>query len=263
MFPSQKVFGIVIKKVGNNRLEQEMYEIISFLIDNLFEIFFWIVVLLFFVIMITQRNFMGKGFLLIKRGSYKDAIVLLKNKLDKKPLKSSTYYALGYCYYMLGYGQHAINNFEKAIDLKLKRIDVFYLLAILYAEENKFDKASGYIDKGEEIQNKNGFLNKLTQYERNDFWGWFYYLKGEMDKSLEFYNIAIPKWNKKMKEDRKKITEYYASPCYRLGIIYLKKSDLKTAKKMFSLSLKASPESIFANKSQEELRKLSKEEKDS
>jgi tetratricopeptide (TPR) repeat protein len=195
----------------------------------------------------------------MNKGKYQDAITLFKNKLEKKPLKSSNYYALGYCYYMLGYIQHAINNFEKAVELKINRINVFYLLAILYAEENKFDKAFGYIEKGEEIQNKTGFLNKLTQYERNDFWGWIYYLKGELDKSLEFYNVAIPKWMKKIKEGGEKIKEYYASPCYRLGIIYLIKSDLESAKKMFSLSIKASPESIFANKSQEELEKLTKD----
>lgn len=159
---------------------------------------------------------------------------------------------------MLGYFQHAIKNLEKAIELKLNRINVYYLLAVLYAEEGKFDIAFEYLEKGEKIQNNFGFLNKLTKHERNDYLGWVYHLKGESGKAIELYDAAIPIWMKNIQK-LKKVNEYYSAPCYRMGVILLKKGDMESSKKLFSLAVMASPESIFARKSESELEAIAKD----
>ena len=236
-----------------------MYEIFSFIIDNLLDILFWIFIFLFVVIFLLQKDFIGKGFYLLNKGRYLDAISFFKRKSEKSPNKPGTYYALGYCYYMLGYFSNAINNFEKAIELKLNRVSTYYLLAILNADENKIGEALGYLEKGEVIQNKTGFLNRLTKYERSDYLGWVYFKKGEISKSFKFYDVAIPDWINKIKKD-KKLGENFSSPCYRIGMILMKKNDIETARKMFKSAINASPESIFAKKSQEELGHLPSEE---
>lgn len=236
-----------------------MYEIFSFVIDNLLEILFWIFVFLFAVFILFQKDFVGKGFYLLNKGRYQDAISFFNKKSKKSPHSPGNYYALGYCFYMLGYFPNAINNFEKALELKLKRVSTYYLLALLYAEEIKFGEALGYLEKGEAIQNKTVFWNKLSKSERNDYLGWVYFKKGEIYKALDFYNVVIPGWLKKIEKDNK-LGESYSSPCYRIGMILMKKNDVEKSRKMFESAIKASPESIFAKKSQEELGHLTNKE---
>ena len=208
------------------------------------------------------RHFIfNRGFVLMKNGNYDEALMKFKAQLEKNSRYGAAYYGSGWCYYMLGYGAHAIKNFKHAIDFKFREVESYFLIAVLYSEEKKFEKAFECIEKGKEIQKKKTIMDKITAFQMNEIIGWIYYKKNDIETALEYYEKAIPKWEKDFKRiSALNLSERFSSVYYRIGIIYKLKNEIQKSKEFFEKSKSSSPNSIFAQKSKEELKKYTKDQ---
>ena len=234
-----------------------MFDVIDFIFKTLFNLRGIVIILVFFYIIYYQKYFFGKGFKLIKRGKYEMAIDALHSRLEKRPNNHALHYGIGYCYYMLGYFRHAIVHFEKALELKIGRVETYFLLALAYFEVDKnFDKAYKLIQMGQNQQKKAKFFNKLADFEKNDMIGWVHYKRGNLDDAIKYYEIAINYWKKSYKKLTNKFQEENSPFFYRIGVVYMEKENIEEAIKYFKYSIEASPNSIFGQNSLEELKKL-------
>lgn len=216
---------------------------------------FLLVVWMIFLIFKLRHSIFNSGFIKIKKRNYDEAVDDFKKQLQKDSDKGYCYYGLGWCYYMLGFHQHAIRNFQLAIEHKFKEIESFFLMAILYSEENNFDKAYGIIKKANKVQKKKVIFDKLTKFQINEMIGWIYFQKNDHDIAISYYNKAIPRWEKYSKKF-KLLPEKFSPVYYRIGIIYKIQGDNQKAKEYFENSIKSSPNSIFSEKSKSELEKM-------
>jgi len=224
--------------------------------------FTFIILLIVLMLGFISNTFfiINKGFRLIKKGKYKRAIEEFNKEIEAKPYSWRLFYGLAYCYFMLGFGRNAIEFYKKAIQLQPKRIFIYLEVAIMYAElEKDYEQAELYLEKAVSINKQNLFLLKIPEYFISEIYGRVYLLKGDWDRAKEYYKTAIPKYEKLFKKIKKKKIEKFSPLYFRIGSYYSKINQIEKAKKFFGLVVKLSNESIFADKSQEELEKITKE----
>jgi len=214
------------------------------------------IVILFLYFYLKKIPIFNKGFSFLRKCKYEEAINEFTNELNKKPRNWILYQGIAYSYNMLGFFQNSINNYEKVLELGSKSIGIYFELAILYAEENKFDIAFDFIEKGKCLQKKAFIFNRVSRFSINDFEGWVHHLKGDDKPALNFYAKAIPALNRQLKVTHSNFLEKFSPAYYRIGVIYKLKGEIEKAKEKFEQSIKASPPSIFAKRSQEELKEL-------
>lgn len=227
-------------------------EIIRFIRHGSF-LFLLIVMILGFVF--NSFFIINKGFRLIKKGKYKSAIEEFNKALEKKKSNWRIFYGLAYCYFMLGYNRNSIEYYKKTLDLQAKKLLIYVEVALLYIElEKDFENAKQYLEKAISINKQNFILLRTSKYIFSEIYGRMYLLQNDWDRAQEYYKIAIPKYDKLLKKMKKieKFTPLY----FRLGSYYLKANKIDKAKKLFNLVIQLSSESFFAEKSQEELKKI-------
>jgi tetratricopeptide (TPR) repeat protein len=229
-------------------------EIIKYLRNGSF-----LVLLLVIILGFIYNSFfiINKGFRLIKKGKYKDAIEEFNKELKTKTGNWQLFYGLAYCYFMLGFNRNSIEFYKKTLELQTKKSLIYTEVAILYIElEKDFENAKQYLEKAISINKQKLFLFRSSQYVFSEIYGRIYLLQNDWDRAQEYYKIAIPKYEKLLNKISSKKIERFSPLYFRLGSYYLKLNKSEKAKKYFDLVIKLSNESFFADKSQEELNKI-------
>ncbi len=143
------------------------------------------------------------------------------------PSSPNTHNNLGDVYGRQGDKQKALEEFQKAIELKPNYADAYHNLGNTYHELNQDDKALESYLKALE------YNPRLWQSHQNI--AAIYYEQRNYQKALEEFQKALS-------IDTKNI-----NLMSNLGVIYLTLGDKENAKKVFSLVLQADPTNQFAN----------------
>lgn len=231
-------------------------EIIKYLRNGSF-----LVLLLVLILGFIYNSFfiINKGFRLIKKGKYKNAIEEFKKKLETKTNDWRIYYGLAYCYFILGFNRNSIEFYKKVLELQTKKSFIYAEVAILYIElEKDFENANQFLQKAISVNKQNFILFRTPQYFFSEIYGRMYLLQNDWDRAQKYYKTAIPKYEKLLKKVRMKKKEKFSPLYFRFGSYYLKLNKTEKAIKYFNLVIKLSSESFFADKSQEELKKIEK-----
>jgi tetratricopeptide (TPR) repeat protein len=207
----------------------------------------------------TRRYYIfGEGNKLIRKKQYEAAINELMKETGNEKKMAAVHSQIGYCYFMTGFNRNAINNYLNALAGDEGMIEAYFMLAILYAESKNDKTALEYLEKGKSLQNKRFAFNKLAKFQVNEFEGWVYFLKGDLENAYKCYAKAIPEFDRMLNKMRFIYHEKYASIEYRMGKIQQVEGENESAKKYFKRAIKSSPSSIFAQKAQNELNQLAK-----
>lgn len=207
------------------------------------------------IIFFAKDYSFGPASKLIRKGRYEEAKSVLIALAEIKPDNPAYYYGIAHCFFMQGNNQHAAKYFKLSLDRKI-RYRTHLNLGLSYATIDS-EKALFHVDEAEKQLRKQILSFMYSYQEFYEARGWIHFQKGDMENALEFYNKAIPQFERYQK--RRYITTMFEgkSPIlYRIGMIYKLKGNTKKAKNYFNDSIKASSNCIFAKKSRTELSQL-------
>jgi tetratricopeptide (TPR) repeat protein len=77
---------------------------------------------------------------------YNSALEDLNKVSDRFPFRDEKTTSIGHCYYELGFYEDAENHYREAIKSSPKMIRAYFHLAVLYANENKYDRAKKQLE---------------------------------------------------------------------------------------------------------------------
>ena len=99
-----------------------------------------------------------RGWLLFKKGQFKNAITDLTKVIEINPRDSDAYLRRGICYRYLEYFDHAIQDYNKAIEINPRYAETYYNRGGVYELLGINDKAQEDCCKAKQIEP--GFLLK-------------------------------------------------------------------------------------------------------
>jgi tetratricopeptide (TPR) repeat protein len=86
--------------------------------------------------------------------------------------------SIGQCYYELGFYEDAEKEYREAIKSNPKLVRAYYNLAVLYASENKYDRAKKQLETGYRIDRNfsvaRDAIKKLEGLGQSDWYGWWF-----------------------------------------------------------------------------------------
>lgn len=233
---------------------------ISEIVKNIRNLSFFILILVMILGFIYNSFFViNKGFRFIRKGKYKNAIEKFNKELESKPGNWRLFYGLAYCYFMLGFNRNALEFYKKTLELQPNKSLIYMEVAILYAElEKDFEQAKQYLEKAISVNKQKFYLFRSSKYIFSEIYGRIFLLQNDWERAQEYYKTAIPKYEKFLIKIKRKKSERLSPLYFRLGAYYLMVNKIEKAKKYFNLVMQLSSESFFADKSQEELKKIEK-----
>lgn len=169
----------------------------------------------------------GLARILIKEGSYKQAIALLEKAVQKAPQAAYSYNLIAESYQVLNDFSSAILFFDKALATDPKNLEITIRLAKLHAALNHFELARGYCDKALEIH----VLEDRAYHILQNICATY----GQLDKALEYGLRAVSLKPRK--------AEYH----YDYGISLYRLQQFDTAVEAFQQSLTLKPELVDAH----------------
>jgi tetratricopeptide (TPR) repeat protein len=219
--------------------------------------------------------FLNKGISFIEVKQYNNAL--------KDLLESEKYYAddpklhyyLGLVYHTKGMKQEAMEEFQRAIELRDNYSEAHNYLGTLYLDDGLWDKAITEFEKA--LSNPVYDTPAVPLYNE----GWAYYLKKDYKNALDKYRAAInkepmtvmlPQIDKniglvyfdqsnaveaiKYFKKSVELNPYLYDAQFYLGECYLQIKDKMNAKKAFQAVIKLSPQSSFGQKAKTYLQTL-------
>ena len=124
---------------------------------------------------------LNKGTELMRKGDYKEAIVILKKAIDLNPDFPEAYYNVGISYEQLGKHKDAIEMFKKTIELSPDNANAYYALGYAYYQRRKYKEAIDAFENTVRLKPNNAFAFRKL--------GSAYLKVGEKDKALEQYHV--------------------------------------------------------------------------
>src|SRR5215204_3665489 len=109
---------------------------------------------------------------------YNSALEDLNKVSDRFPFRDEKTTSIGHCYYELGFYEDAENHYRGAIKSSPKMIRAYFHLAVLYANENKYDRAKKQLETCLNI-NRNfskarDAIKKLDGAGEPDWYRWWF-----------------------------------------------------------------------------------------
>lgn len=177
---------------------------------------------------------------------YDEALVLLKQLLEKIPAAYQAHMTIGDCYKEKGEYEKALEEYnlvlEKAkSDEKLGNEMTAKALAGIgdcYLRRGDFEKAQSFFKESIEILPDNEFLAYNL--------GEIYFSNQKLDDAIQYYALAI-----RIKPD-------WSLPYYKIGLVYLNKTEYKEAEENFKKFLELEPDSELAGSVRKMLNYLEK-----
>jgi tetratricopeptide (TPR) repeat protein len=247
------VVYLIAEKLGWSEYFSTFARFVNYLL------YFFLVFFLAISLFMKRKDIFSEGSQLVRKRRYEQAIFEFEKEIDLNSRKTSALCGIGYCYFMMGYNRNSIKYYENAFELNPSRVDIYFTLAVIYAEEKSFDKAFEFIERGKVLQRQASIFRKFSKTIMNENEGWVYHLSGDDEKALKKYKKVMPWLNRLLNSWQIKCVEKYAPDYFRMGVIFKLLGKTDKAKKSFERSIKASPPSIFAQKSRDELDQLEKE----
>jgi len=124
---------------------------------------------------------LNKGTELMRKGDYREAIVILKKAIDLNPEFSEAYYNVGISYEQLGKHKDAIEMFKKTIELSPDNANAYYALGYAYYQRRKYKQAIDAFENTVRLKPNNAFAFRKL--------GSAYLKVGEKDKAREQYQV--------------------------------------------------------------------------
>lgn len=124
---------------------------------------------------------LNKGAELMRKGDYREAIVILKKAIDLNPDFSEAYYNVGISYEQLGKHKDAIEMFKKTIELTPDDANAYYALGYAYYQKRKYKQAIDAFENTVTLKPNNAFAFRKL--------GSAYLKVGEKDKAREQYQV--------------------------------------------------------------------------
>jgi tetratricopeptide (TPR) repeat protein len=114
---------------------------------------------------------------------YTEALENFNKVSDQFHFRAEKAMSIGQCNYELGFYEDAENNYREAIKSNPKLYQAYYNLAVLYASENKYDRAKRQLETCKKI-NRNfpdarEAIKKMEGSGQSDWYGWWF---GDSDK---------------------------------------------------------------------------------
>lgn len=165
---------------------------------------------------------------------YLELALSLSDKLDRKIKKLTLHENLGDLYYTLSKYKNALTKYESAISLASgdSSVRIYRKIGMIYRDQQNYDMALNYFQKGLEIQSKSVSHRILLQSDI----GWIYMCLNDFEKS-HYYSKKAIKTAQKYNE-RFCLSYVYST----LGAVYLQKGDYQKAGQYYRKTLKISKE---------------------
>jgi tetratricopeptide (TPR) repeat protein len=147
---------------------------------------------------------------------YTSALEDLNKVSDQFPFHDEKTTSIGHCYYELGFYEDAENHYREAIKSSPKIIRAYFHLALLYANENKYDRAKKQLETCLNI-NRN-FSKARDAIKRLDGTGepdWYRWWFGDEHKDNNNNN------NKKTSNDKEMVKKWWFDRKPILGTILM------------------------------------------
>jgi tetratricopeptide (TPR) repeat protein len=113
---------------------------------------------------------------------------------DKFPFSSEKATSVGHCYYELGFYEDAENHYREAIKSSPKLARAYFDLAVLYINENRYDRAKKQLETCLKIdRNFSGARNAIKNLDGTNNLDWYHWWFNDCDKGK---NKNIGKDNK-------------------------------------------------------------------
>ncbi|HZX09641.1 MAG TPA: tetratricopeptide repeat protein, partial [Acidobacteriota bacterium] len=173
-----------------------------------------------------------KGEKLLDAGKYKEAIQQFSESISKDKSNPLYFYYRGGAYEKNGNNEQALEDYQKAVELKPDFILPITRTAKIYAEQKNYEKAIDYYKKAVEL----GDENKITYY----------------NYGVCLLNLGNNQEAKKIFEKLISFDENYADAYYHLGIIHIGLNEAEKAKEYLWKFIDLDPE----NKNAETARKI-------
>jgi len=173
----------------------------------------------------------------LEEGNWDKAIECHERIIQEKPNFALAHYHLGYAYGFKERHDREIEEYEKAIQLGLKKFDLFYNLGMAYAEYlEDYDKALVVLKQAEEMDPKNDEIHYAL--------GAIYWVKEEEDKAVGEFLKTI------------NLNPRHIEAHALLGEIYFRREQYDFAKAEFEMVLELDPNNEMARKRLEEVEDL-------
>jgi len=174
----------------------------------------------------------------LDRGNWDKAIESHERIVREKPGFALAHYHLGYAYGFKGQHEREIEEYEKAVQLGLKRFDLFYNLGMAYAENLKdYDKALEAFTQAERMDPNNDEIHYAM--------GLVHWFKEEESKAVEEFLRTV------------NLNPRHIEAHALLGEIYFRRGQYDFAKAEWEMVLEMDPHNEMARRRLEEIRNLS------
>jgi tetratricopeptide (TPR) repeat protein len=178
-----------------------------------------------------------KADLYLERGDWDKAIESHERCVLEKPDCALAHYHLGYAYGFKGKHQREIDEYERAIELGLKRYDLFYNLGMVYAEYRMdYDKALEVFKQAEGMKSENDEIHYALALA-------YWFKEAESDAVMELMKTI-------------NLNPRHLEAHSLLGEIYFQRGQYDFAKAEWEIVLGIDPNNERARKRLEQVRNL-------
>jgi len=173
----------------------------------------------------------------LQKGNWDKAIESHERIVHEKPDLAIAHYHLGYAYGFKGRHDREIEEYERAIQLGLKKFDLFYNLGMAYAEHLRdYDKALEAFKQAERMDTKNDEIHYAL--------GLAYWFKESESEAVAELMKAV------------NLNPRHIEAQSLLGEIYFRRRQYDFAKAAWDRVLEIDPDNEMARKRLEEIRDL-------
>ena len=175
--------------------------------------------------------------LYLEKGDWDKAIESHERFVREKPDSALAHYHLGYAYGFVGKHQSEIEEYERAIELGLKKFDLFYNLGMVYAEyRTDYDKALETFKQAEGMDPENDEIHYALGLA-------YWFKEAESDAVMELLKTI-------------NLNPRHLEAHSLLGEIYFQRGQYDFAKAEWEIILGIDPNNEMARKRLEEIRNL-------
>lgn len=132
---------------------------------------------------LNVRSHLNLGAAYASRGLYKEGIEELQYVISKDPYNNTAHSNLSFCYWKTGHTDIAIDELNIAIKLVPGYVEYYAHLAILYFEQQKFDKTLVVLKHAYQIDDKDPIVNALL--------GKTYCTLGDLNAAIPFFDKSL------------------------------------------------------------------------
>jgi type IV pilus assembly protein PilF len=212
------------------------------------------------------------GISLVRQGKLRAGLEQLLKAVKMDPENPDLHHGIALVYRDLGEYQLSLQHFKKALELKPQFSEAQNNLGTLYLLVKKWDLAIACFQNAVK-----DILYKTPQFAYNNM-GYAYYNKGEYEKAIQYYNMAlqsspsfascytnlaiaceaIKRWEEAIEAYKKSIQYAPENPVphFRLGRLYYELNRRDEAKKTLTTFLSLSPEGPEADEAKALLEKI-------